>query len=232
MKTFRKMIRFLLAATVLIAVSSGTSTLGQAVPDNSAAVLSAPKSGGGPDQAAAAAPVDVRKGTGIPYRVLLWTGKPGSVLEKALAELIVKQAFEEDGFYYRTAASAADFAGQASSGLFNVFVLFEIDERPVNLDALRDQVFRGKSVIMIGPEEQSRLIAGSFGFRFQEGSPREGGSSLLFSGETGLGLGGSVPVSGPLLLPQKTGASPAAVYDDTGKPAVLADAAGSGRAIV
>lgn len=217
MKIVQATILFL-AALILIVAPSGGPALGQTLPDNSAAVLPAP--------------VNVEKGTAIPYRVLLWTGQQGSVLERALTELIVKQAFEEDGFYYRTSASAADFANQASSGLFNIFVVFEADERPVNLDALRDRVFRGASIVIIGPEEQSRLIAGSFGFRFQEGSLREGGSSLVFSGETGLGLEGSVPVYGPLLLPQKLGSSPVAVYGDTGKPAVLVDAAGSGRAIV
>jgi hypothetical protein len=218
MKTFRIMIQLILAAAVLIAVSSGSPAQGQTAPDNSAAVLSAP--------------VDVEKEAGIPYRVLLWTGKSGSVLDRALTDLIVKQAFEERGFYYRISASAADFADQAASGLFNIFVVFEADERPVNLDALRDRVFRGASIVIIGPEEQSRLVAGSLGFRFQEGPSRGGGSSLAFSGETGLGLGGSVPVSGLLLLPQKPGASPAAFYDDIGKPAVLIDAEGSGRAIV
>jgi hypothetical protein len=232
MTPFRKMLPLILAVTVLIAVSSGAFALQQAAPDNSAEGVSVPKSGGGPDQAAAAVPVDVKKGTGIPYRVLFWTRKSDSVLERALTELIVKQAFEEDGFYYRTSASAADFADQASSGLFNIFVIFETDERPVNLDALRDRVYRGASIIIIGPEEQSRFIAGSFGFRFQEGSPRDGESSLVFSGETGLGLGGSIPVSGSLLFPQKPGSSPAAVYDDTGKPAVLVGSAGNGRAIV
>jgi hypothetical protein len=208
MKTFRNTIQCILAAAVLIAVSSGAFALEQA------------------------APVEVRKGTGIFHRVLLWTGKSGSVLEKALTELIVKQAFEEEGFYYRTSASAADFADQAASGLFNIFVIFEADERPVNLDALREQVFRGNSIVIIGPEDQSRLVAGSFGFRVQEGSPRDEGSSLVFSGDPGLGLGGTIPVSGPLLLPQKPGAAPAAVYGDSRKPAVLVDAAGSGRVIV
>jgi hypothetical protein len=217
MKIVQATILFL-AALILIVAPSGGPALGQTPPDNSAAVLPAP--------------VNVEKGTAIPYRVLLWTGKQVSVLERALTELIVKQAFEEDGFYYRTSASAADFADQAANGLFNIFVVFEADERPVNLDALRDRVFRGASIVIIGPEEQSRLIAGSFGFRFQEGFPRDGGSSLVFSGETGFGLGGSIPVSGSLLLPQKPGSSPAAVYDDTGKPAVLVDAAGSGRAVV
>ncbi|HEX9113194.1 MAG TPA: hypothetical protein VF888_02520 [Nitrospirota bacterium] len=218
MKIVQATILSLLAALILIVVPSSGPASGQTAPDNSAAVLPAP--------------VNVEKGTAIPYRVLLWTGKPDSVLERALTELIVKQAFEEDGFFYRTSASAADFADQAASGLFNIFVVFEADEPPVNLDALRDRVSRGAGIVIIGPEEHSRLIAGSFGFRFLEGSPREGRSSLVFSGEAGLDLGGSVPVSGSLLLPQKPGSSPVAVYDDIGKPAVLADAAGSGRAIV
>lgn len=231
MKTNSKTIKLFLAAAVLIAVSSGAPAFGQAALDSSAAVLAAPNPGS-PDLAPAAAPVDVKKGTGLPYRVLLWTGKSGSVLEKALTELIVKQAFEEDGFYYRTSASAADFADQAANGPFNVFVIFEADERPMNLDPLRDYVYRGKSVVIVGPEEQSRLIAGSFGFRVQEGAPREGGSSLVFTGDPGLGLGGTVPVSGPLLFPQKPGAAPAAFYSDSRKPAVLTDAAGGGRVIV
>jgi hypothetical protein len=232
MKALRITIQLLLAAIVLIAVSTGAPALEQAAPDNSAAVLTAPKPGGSLDQAPAASPVEVKKGTGLFHRVLLWTGKSGSVLDKALTELIVKQAFEEDGFYYRTSASAADFADQAANGPFNIFVIFEADERTVNLDTLRDQVVRGKSVVIIGPEEQSRLIAGSFGFRVQEGSSREGGSSLVFSGDPGLGLGGTIPVSGPLLFPHKPGAAPAAVYGDSRKPAVLIDAAGSGRVIV
>jgi hypothetical protein len=232
MTTSRKTLPLILAATVLIAVSSGAFALEQAAPDDPAAVLSAPKSGEGPGLTAAAAPVIARRGAGIVHRVLLWTGRSGSVLERALTELIMKQAFEEDGFYYRTSASAADFADQAASGLFNIFVLFEADERPVNLDALREQVFRGASVIIIGPEEQSRLIAGSFGFRLQEGSPRDERSSLVFPGDQGMGLGGTIPVSGPFLLPQKPGAAPAAVYGETRKPAVLVDSAGRGRVIV
>jgi len=232
MTTCRTAVLSLLAATLLGASSAGAFALEQAAPDSAAAILPAPQPAGGADQTRAGAPVEVRKTAGLFPRVLLWTGKSGSVLEKALTELIVKQAFDEDGFYYRTATSAADFADQAAGGLFNIFVIFEADERPVNLDALREQVFRGKSIVIIGPEDQSRLIAGSFGFRFEEGAPRDEGSSLVFSGEPGLGLGGTIPASGPLLLPRKPGAAPAAVYGDNGKPAILVDAAGSGRVIV
>lgn len=231
MTAYRTAISLILATALLASVPATAAVPEQAAPDESAPVLSASTSGD-ISVPTAVAPVVVRKGTGIVHRVLIWTGKPGGVLERALTELIVKQAFEEDGFYFRTAASAADFAGQAASGLFSIFVLFEPDERPVDFDALRDQVLRGKSLVMIGSEEQTRQIAGSFGFRLLEGSPREGGSSLVFSGDPGLGLGGTIPVSGPLLLPQKPGAAPAAVYGDTGKPAVLVDSAGSGRVIV
>jgi hypothetical protein len=232
MKTCRKTIKLLLAAAAIAAISSGVPALGQIAQDDSAAAAPSPRPAESVDQTSAATPVEVKRGIGPLLRILLWTGKSGSPLEKALAELIVKQAFEEDGIYYRTSASSADFADQAASGLFNVFVLFEADERLENLDALRDQVSRGKSVIIIGSEDQSRLLSEFFGFHVREGSSRDGGSSLAFTGDPVLGLGGTIPVSGPLLLPQKPGAAPAAVYSDSRKPAVLIDAIGSGRAIV
>ncbi len=232
MMTCRATISLIIATALLAAAPAAAFELGQAAQDNSAAAVPASRPAGSADQTSALTPVEVKRGTGPLLRILLWTGKSGNPVEKALAELIVKQAFEDDGIYYRTSASSADFSDQAASGLFNVFVMFEADERLENLEVLRDQVSRGKSVIIIGSEDQSRLLAESFGFRIREGSSRQGGSSLAFTGDPGLGLGGTIPVSGPLLLPQKPGASPAAVYSDNRKPAVLIDAVGSGRAIV
>lgn len=177
------------------------------------------------------APIQVKKGGNASPRVLLWLSRNGTAVQQAFAEQIVKQAFEDDGVYYTIADTAADFTNQALSGVFNTVVLFETDELLEQPDWLMDRIARGQGIVIIGSEDRARMFAETFGFKFSEALPAAG-AMLLLTEESGMGLSGTIPVSGRVLLPQKKSARPAALFAADKKPAVLIDKTGSGRVIV
>lgn len=171
-----------------------------------------------------------RDGDSVP-RVLLWLGRTGTPVQRVFAEKIVKEAFEGDDVYTMIVDTAEAFTNQAMSGDFNTTVLFETDELLDRSDWLQDQVARGMGLVVIGPEDKTRMTAEAFGFKFLE-MPSSAPAMLLLTDESGMGLSGTVPVSGRILLPQKKSAKPAALLAGDKKPAVLIDTAGNGRVIV
>jgi hypothetical protein len=145
--------------------------------------------------------------------------------------MIVKQAFEEDRVYYTTVDTQEEFTNLAVTGEFNILVLFETNELLERSDWLMDRLLGGQGLVIIGSENRTRMIAETFGFKFKE-APPAAGTMLLLTEDSGLGLSGTVPVSGRILQPQKKNAKAAALFAGDKKPAILIDKAGQGRVIV
>lgn len=177
------------------------------------------------------APVLVKKSHGTIPRVLLWLNRNATPVQQAFAEMIVKQAFEEDEVYYTTVDRQEDFTNGAMSGGFSTLVLFENDELLERTDWLMDRLSLGQGLVIIGSEDRTRMIAETFGFKFRE-APSKSGALLLLTDDSAMGLSGTIPVSGRILQPQKKGASVAALFAGDKKPAMLIDKVGNGRVIV
>jgi hypothetical protein len=177
------------------------------------------------------APIMVKKSSIAIPRALLWLNRNNTAVQQAFAEMIVKQAFEEEGTYYTTVDTQEDFTEQAMSGEFNTLVLFETDELLERPDWLMDRLARGQGLVIIGSEDRTRMLAETFGFKFRE-APPAAGTMLLLTGESGLGLAGTIPISGRILQPQKKDAKTAAVFAGDKKPAILISKAGKGKVIV
>ncbi len=168
------------------------------------------------------APIQVEKGSIARNRVLVWLNRSGTPVQQVFAEKILKQAFEEDNVYYDTVDSAEDFKEQAMSGEFTTVVLFETDELLERTDWLKNLLLRVQGMVIIGSEDRTRMISETLGFNFKEASPAAG-SMLLLTEESGMGISGTIPVSGRILQPQKKGAKAAALFAGDKKPAILID---------
>jgi hypothetical protein len=176
-------------------------------------------------------PIIVNKSeTAIP-RVLLLLGNYDVSVQRAVAEKIVKESFEEGGVYYAIVDTVADFTARAKSGIFNTYVLLENNELLERADWLSEKVNSGQGLVIIGPDNKTMLTAEAFGFTFSE-TPAPGGAMLLFTEDSGLGLSGTMPISGPMLLPRRNGAQPAALFVGDKKAAALIDMSGKGRVMV
>jgi len=176
------------------------------------------------------APVLVKKSSAAIPRVLLWLSRTGSAVQQAFAEKIVKQALE-DGIYYVIVDTAEDFTKRALTGDFNTAVMFETEELLEPSDWLMDRIAGGQGLVIIGSGNRARMTAETFGFKFTE-TLTTAGTMLLLTEDQGMGLSGTIPVSGKFLLPQKKSAKPAALSAGDKKPAVLIDKRGNGRVIV
>ncbi len=168
------------------------------------------------------APILVEKGSIARNRVLVWLNRSGTAVQQAFAEKIIKQAFEEDDVYYDTVDSAEDFKEQAMSGEFTTVVLFETDELLERTDWLKNLLLRVQGMVIIGSEDRTRMISENLGFNFKEASPATG-TMLLLTEESGMGISGTIPISGRILQPQKKGAKAAALFAGDKKPAILID---------
>lgn len=177
------------------------------------------------------APVLMKKSDGAILRVLVRLSRTGTAVQQAFSEKILKQAFEDDGVYYLIVDTAEDFRNRALTGDFSAAVLFEPDELLDQSDWLMDRITRGLGLVIIGSENRARMIAETFGFRFSE-TLTTAGAMLQLTEDSGLGLSGTVPVSGKILLPKKKNARPAALLAGDKRPAMLIDDAGNGRVIV
>jgi hypothetical protein len=176
-----------------------------------------------------AGPIQVKKGTGDMLRVLVWRSRTGTSVQQAFADKILKEAFADDNVFLTIVNTAQDFTNQAMSGAFNVMVLFEADELLDKSDWLMDRITRGQGLVIIGSEDRTRMIAETFGFKFRE-APPTAGVMLQLPEEAGMGVCGTIPISGRILQPQKESAKVAALCDK--KPAMLIDTVGKGRVIV
>ena len=177
------------------------------------------------------APILVKRDVSSIPRVLLWLSRTGTPVQRVFAEKIVNEAFEGDGVYSMIVDTAEAFTDQAMSGDFNTAVLFETNDLLDRSDWLQDHVARGMGLVVIGPEDKTRMTAETFGFKFVE-MPTTAPAMLLLSDDSGMALSGTIPVSGRVLLPQMKSAKPAAVLAGDKKPVVLIDTAGNGRVIV
>jgi len=178
-----------------------------------------------------AGPIAIEKSRATFPRVLLWLGGSGTEVEQALTNSLVKDAFDQEGLYYKVVRSAEDFTDQAMTGLFNTLVMVEPDEPLDKPEWLQENIGRGLGVLLIGSGDAARSVAESLGFTFGETFLASAGTTITLDAKAGLGLSGSFPVSGQALVPQKKGARQAAAYNDK-KPAVLVDAARKGKVLL
>lgn len=176
-------------------------------------------------------PVEIKRSTTLVPRILILTGGENTTaIEQAVMEKLLKESFEQEGAYVKTVSAVEDFSAQALTGVFNTYVLFEINGMLDTVEAVRSGLGRGHGVVVAGSGEHSRAVAEALGFEF---GPALSGNlpGITFSGATGLGLSGTMPISGKALPPRKRGAQAVAVFPD-GRPAVLLDVMEKGRVIV
>ena len=177
------------------------------------------------------APVMVKKSSAAVPRVLFWLSRTGTAMQQAFAEKIVKQALEVDSIYSVIVDTAEEFTNQALTGDFNTTVLYEPAELLDQYDWLMARIARGHGLVIIGSDNRARMIAENFGFKYGE-SLTTTGAMLQLTDDSGLGLTGTVPVSGRILLPKKKNAKTAALVAGDKRPAMLIDDTGNGRVIV
>jgi hypothetical protein len=176
-------------------------------------------------------PAEIRRSTALVPRILILAGGENSTsIEQAVMEKLLRESFEQEGAYVKTVTGVDDFSAQALTGTFNTYVLFEINGMLDTVEAIRSGLGRGHGVVVAGSGERSRAVAEALGFEF---GPALSGNvpAITFSGTAGLGLSGTMPISGMTLPPRKRGAQAVAVFPD-GRPAVLLDVMEKGRAIV
>ncbi len=174
--------------------------------------------------------VAVNRSTAPFPRILVWAGSDQSTtIEQALIEKMVREAFADDNAYIAVVTSATAFTSRALTGMFNGYLLIDINETLDADEALKNGLEKGHGVVIAGSGDRSRMMAENFGFRFEPSSRRP--SSIVVPGDSGLGLAGSLPLAGPVLLPSRRSASSAAVYSD-GRPAILLDKVEKGRIMV
>ncbi|MDA8098575.1 MAG: hypothetical protein M0042_02980 [Nitrospiraceae bacterium] len=176
-------------------------------------------------------PLEVVRSASPLLRVLVWTGGENSTtIESALAEKILKEAFDQESLYLKVVTRADDFLSQAQSGLFNILVLFEADGATLANETLQHAVASGTGIVVVGSDEQTRRADEALGFRF--GAPLPGGTpTITVPEDSGLGVSGNIAVSGQISSPSKEGARAAAFLPDR-QPAILFDASGKGRSMI
>jgi hypothetical protein len=177
-----------------------------------------------------AGPVEMTRSAAVVPRVLVWAGGDAATLiEQALAEKMISEAFDGQAAYHELVRSAEVFRAKALTGVFNTFVLLEVGEIGGSIEALQHVLGLGHGVVIMGPGDHSRSIAESLGFRFAPAGHAV--SNMSFPPDTDLGLTGSLPVSGQVLSVARDGAAPVALLPDGTASAVLG-AADSGKVLV
>jgi len=165
-------------------------------------------------------------------RVLVWLGRSDSEVERALTGSVAGEAFDQQDLYYKVVRSAEEFMSQAMTGLFNTYVLVEPGEPLEKSDWLRESVERGQGLVIIGSGDIARSLGETLGFTFSEAPASARGAMITLAEKSGLGLSGSIPISGKMLVPHKKGAKQAALYSESSKPAILSDRSGKGGILV
>lgn len=176
-------------------------------------------------------PVEVARVNAAFPRVLVWFGRDARIVEQALSETIIRQAFAGEDVYYKMVDTEQDFAAHAMTGMFNTFVLFEPGEMPEKMDWLKDRIEHGQGMVVIGSSEIVRSIGEYFGFAYEEAPAKNQPGMIGFTGK-GMDLSGNMPVSGRILYPRKKGSAAAAMYAPAGKPAALVDAREKGKMMI
>ena len=176
-------------------------------------------------------PVDVKRSSASIPRVLIWSGNDESTtIERAIADKLQKEAFAGESVYIKTVTNGGDFTNYALTGLYNVYVLLDTDSAPDTAEILRNGLAKGRGIILAGSGERTRALAEALEFRFGDPLPGNAGS-ISFPADSGIGITGTVPVSGRFLPPRKRGARAVATLPD-GQPAVLYDVQDKGKVIV
>jgi hypothetical protein len=176
-------------------------------------------------------PVDVKRSSAPIPRVLIWSGGDDfTAIERAVSAKLQKEAFAGESVYLKTVTSAEDFTNYALTGLYSVYLLLDADGGPDTAEVLRNGLARGRGIILAGSGERMRALAEALDFRF--GNPLPGSSgSITFPADSGLGITGTIPVSGRLLPPRKRSARAVATLPD-GKPVVLYDVQDKGKVVL
>lgn len=176
-------------------------------------------------------PVDVKRSSVSIPRVLIWSSvEDSTVIERAIIDKLLKEAFESESIHVKIVANAGDFTSFALTGQYNVYLLLEVDGAPDAAEALRYGLAKGYGIMLAGSGERMQALAEALDFRF--GSPLRGSRGIItFPDDSGLGLSGTLPVSGRILLPRKQGARAVATFPD-GQPAILVDVRDKGKVIV
>ncbi|MHB8846139.1 MAG: CARDB domain-containing protein [Nitrospirota bacterium] len=174
---------------------------------------------------------EVQRSAAVFPRILAWSGSSESTaVERAVTEKILKEAFESEPVHLKTVSTAEQFESFALTGMYNAYLLLEIDGLPDIARILRNGLAKGNGVIVIGSGEHSRALAEALDFRFGDPLPG-GGSSIVFPPDSAMGITGTFPTSGKVLPPRKRGARTMAAFPD-GRPAILADKQDKGLVIV
>lgn len=176
-------------------------------------------------------PIEVRKNDVVLPRVLILTGQGETTVQNAMIEKILNETFDQEPIFHKICNHAEDFMNQATSGIFNVYLLLEQTEMIPGIEWLQDDIKRGSGLIIVGDGERPRATAESFGFRFNKPLPEEV-RTLSLSGESGLSISGTLPVYGKILPPEKKGAQPIAVVSGSEEPAMVTDKFGNGKVFV
>jgi hypothetical protein len=175
--------------------------------------------------------VDVKRSSASIPRVLILSNREDStVIERAITDKLLKEAFAEESVHLKTVTSAGDFTNYALTGLYNVYLLLEVESAPDTVEVLRNGLVQGRGVILAGSGEWTRALAEALDFRFDNPLPGRSGS-ITFPADSGLGITGTVPVSGRFLPPRKRGARVVATLPD-GHPAILSDVQDKGKVLV
>lgn len=177
-----------------------------------------------------AGPVEVQRSQDAFPRVLLWTGgEDSTAITRALAEKLYNEAFADEEMLLKVVASANDFSNHALTGLYNTYVLFEINGLLDTVDVLKQGLERGHGIVLVGSDNYARTVAEGLGFRFTALPPAES-EGLTFPAGSGLGVTGTVPLAGAALLPEKKNSRALAQYPD-GRPALLLDPSSGGKVL-
>ena len=165
-------------------------------------------------------------------RVLLWAGMEGATaIDRALAEKILKEAFDEEELYLTVVSTAEDFSRQALTGAYTSYVLLNADSIQDTIAVIRQGLAARRGVIIIGANDRSVAIADELGFRFGKPLTTLRPTISVPAGAVP-GIAGTIPLSGTVLPPEKRGARPVAVFPEDGRPAVLLDDSAGGRIMV
>lgn len=174
-------------------------------------------------------PVQATSSPAAVPRLLVWAGsEEGSAIERALPEKMLNEAFEQERIFSKIVSSLEDFQRHALTGLYNTYLLLDIDALLDTGDLLANLLAKGHSVIIAGSGERPRSLAEQFGFRFDAVAKT---SHISFRGDAGLDLSGTIPVSRPAFSPHRSGAKVLATFPDD-RPAILLASEGPGALAV
>lgn len=176
------------------------------------------------------APVEVHPHNEPVPRVLVWTNSSALPVQAALIDTMLKEAFDGQAVYYKKVGSREEFEANAMTGVFNTYLLLEQEAMPSASDQIKEQIDRGRGLIIIGEGDRAAAVSSEFGFRFGSLLPEQT-RLLSFTPEFGTVLSGTIPISGRFAPVEKRGARTLAELNGS-KPAVISADFGKGKVVV